>query len=404
MKILMVSSYLPFPLFSGGNIRLYNLLKLLSKKHKITLICEKRQNQTERDIEEVEKFCEKVITVERKKQWSVKNILKTGFSLNPFLITGHKSDEMTQSIKNELAQNKFDLIHAETFYVMQNLPDVSIPVVLVEHNIEYLIYKRFVDNAKFFIKPLLIFDVLKLKKIEEYYWRRATKLVSVSNIEKNLMTRKDVVVVPNGVDLEKFKFQEAENKFLEKQKRILFIGDFKWMQNRDAVSFIIKEIWPEIKSKIIHSASSGQKSNEGIELWIVGRNMPQSIKNLTNDKNVIFDDNNQDKTEEIYKKSFLLLAPLRIAAGTSYKILEGMASGTAVVTTNLGVEGLDAKNNIHVLVGEDAKSLAQNATSLLTDKTLYEKLTKNARDFVEKNYAWEEIVKKLEKVYISVLN
>ena len=385
----MVSSYLPFPLLSGGNIRLYNILKLLSKKHKITLICEKRSNQTEKDVKEVEKICKKVITVQRKKQWSIKNIIKTGFSLNPFIITGHQSKEMTRVIKRELEKESFDLIHVETFYVMQNLPKVSIPVVLVEHNIEYLAYKRFVDNTKFFIKPLLMLDVLKLKQKEEYYWKTASKLVAVSAIEKNLMTRKDVSVVPNGVDLEKFKFQTPDGKFSNKEKRILFIGDFKWMQNRDAVSFIIKEIWPLINSKL------------DVKLWIVGRNMPQSMKNLTNDKRIIFDDNNKDKTEVIYEKSFLLLAPIRIGAGTSYKVLEGMASGTAVITSSLGIEGLEAKNNVHVLTSDNAQTFADNVQNLLTDKVLYDKLTKNARDFVEKNYNWEEIAKKLEEVYLS---
>ena len=366
MKILVVSSYLPFPLLSGGNIRLYNLLKLLSGKHKITLICEKRPNETEDDIKNVEKICEKVITVERKKQWSVKNIVKTGFSLNPFIITGHQSKEMKNAIERELEKENFDLIHVETFYVMQNLPEVQIPVVLAEHNIEYLAYKRFVDNTKFFIKPLLMIDVLKLKKIEEYYWKKATKLVAVSNAEKNLMTRKDVSVIPNGVDLEKFKFQKSDDKFLNKEKRMLFIGDFKWMQNRDAVHFIIKEIWPKIMAN-----GKLQMANGGLKLWIVGRNMPQSIKSLTGDKNVIFDDNNKEKTEEIYKKSFLLLAPIRVGAGTSYKVLEGMATGTAVVTTNLGIEGLEAKNNIHVLASEDPKAIAQNVRSLLSDRNLY---------------------------------
>ena len=389
MNILMVSSYLPFPLLSGGNIRLYNLLKLLSRKHKITLICEKRPNQTEKDVKEVEKICEKVITVKRNKQWSVRNIVKTGFSLNPFIITGHQSKEMTKAIKLELEKGDFDLIHVETFYVMQNLPKVLIPVVLVEHNIEYLAYKRFVDNTKFFIKPLLMLDVLKLKRAEEYYWKSANKLVAVSSIEKNLMLRKDVVVIPNGVDFEKFKFQETDTKFLEKEKRILFIGDFKWMQNRDGASFIIKEIWPLISSK------------KDVKLWIVGRNMPESMKKLTHDKRIIFDDNNKEETEAIYKKSFLLLAPIRIGAGTSYKVLEGMATGTAVVTTSLGIEGLEAKNNIHVLASNDAKTLALDVQKLLTDKALYGKLTNNARDFVQKNYNWEEITQRLEEVYLS---
>ena len=392
MRILVVSSYLPFPLFSGGNIRLYNLLKLMTKKHKITLICEKRPNQTNEDVKEVEKVCEKVITVERKKQWSTKNILKTGFSKNPFLITGHTSLEMKNAIIEELEKEKYDVIHVETSYVMQNLPQTTIPVVLAEHNIEYLVYKRFADNVSIVARPVLFLDILKLKRLEEYFWKKADKLIAVSDVEKKIMKREDTVIVPNGVDLNKFKFQEVKSKFAADEKRILFIGDFKWMQNRDAINFIIKQIWPKIDSKF------------NLKLWIVGRNIPSNIKNLTDDPNIIFDDNNKDKTEEIYEKSFLLLAPIRIGGGTSYKILEAMATGTAVVTTNLGIEGLGAKNEDQVLTAETAQEISGNVMRLVEDENLYEKLTRNARDFVEENYSWEKIVKKLEAVYLSVVN
>ncbi len=400
MRILVVSSYLPYPLFSGGSIRLYSLLRLLSKKHKITLICEKRQFQTEEDIEEMRKICDKVITVERRKQWSAKNILKTGFSFNPFLITGHQSREMYEKIKEELLRQKYDLIHVETFYVMQNLPVVSIPVVLVEHNIEYLVYKRFADKAPFFVRPILLADVLKLKRKEEFFWQRAAKLVAVSNIEKSIMRREDVSVVPNGVDVGKFTFTEPGEKFEGDEKRVLFIGDFKWMQNRDAAAFIIREVWP----KIITNYKS-QIPNFKLKLWIVGKNIPENIKELGSaDESIIFDSDNKEETPAIFSKAFLLLAPIRIGGGTSYKILESMASGTAIVTTILGIEGLEAKDGIHVLTADDAEGFSSAAVKLLEDKKLYKDLTKNARKLVEDNYDWNTIAQKLEKVYKSALS
>src|SRR5258708_26564198 len=122
MKILLVSSFLPYPLVNGGNIRIFNLLKQLSKKHEITLICERRDFQTDRDVEEVKKYCKRVLTVRRKKQWSLLNVLKTGFSFSPFLVVGHTSSLMKEKIRKELENTDFDLIHVETFYVLQNLP------------------------------------------------------------------------------------------------------------------------------------------------------------------------------------------------------------------------------------------------------------------------------------------
>jgi hypothetical protein len=111
----MVSSYLPYPLYSGGHVRLYNLIKNLAEKHDITLICEKRDNQSEEEIKAVEAICKKVITVKRQKQWSVENILKTGFSMDPFLIIGHTNAQMQLAIRDELVRENYELIHVETF-------------------------------------------------------------------------------------------------------------------------------------------------------------------------------------------------------------------------------------------------------------------------------------------------
>src|ERR1035437_2734908 len=396
MKILMVSSYLPYPLYSGGQIRLYNLLKNLSKKHEITLICEKRSNQTADDIEEVKKICKRVITVNRQKQWSFGNILKTGFSMDPFLIVGHTNEELRLAIRDELVRESYDLIHVETFYVYQNLPRVSIPVVLVEHNVEYLVYERFAKLANPVLKPFFLLDVLKLKRKELEAWKKADKLVAVSNAEKRVMKRADIDVVPNGVDTSNFRFRSSEE--IPAEKRILFIGDFKWLQNVDAAENILKHIWPRISLKLSES-----KEKPNLKLWLVGRNIPTKIKNLATGKNIILDENNKDETSTIFRKAYVLLAPIRAGGGTSYKIIEAMASGTGVVTTNLGIEGLEAKNNIHVLASENEDEMANLVLSLIKDHSLYRKLTLNARKLVEEKYDWKIIAEKLNEVYVSCL-
>jgi len=391
MKILMVSSFLPYPLFSGGQVRLFNIIKNLADKHEITLICEKRSYQTDQNVKELEKICKKVLTVERKKQWTFSNIIKTGFSANSFLTTGHVSKEMQKLIKDEIEAENYDLIHVETFYVMQNLPASlrSLPVVLVEHNIEYLVYKRYADKTSPILKPLLSLDVLKLKRQERLCWQRAAKLVAVSEIEKKLMNRKDVVIVPNGVDLDKFKTKNSELKTERGEKTVLFMGDFKWMQNVDAAEQILSKIWPLIL-----------ETNLNVKLLIVGKNIPQKIRALGKE-GVTFDENVFDAFE-VYKKADILLAPIRIGGGTSFKILEAMASGVAVVTTDLGIEGLGAVNGIHVLVGNNENEQANQVIRLIRGENLLRELTKNARDLVEEKYDWKKIVAVLEYVYNSV--
>lgn len=397
MKILLVSSFLPYPLTSGGHIRLFNLIKELSSRHQITLICEKRNFQRDPDIQEIKKFCETVITVRRKKQWSISNILKSGFSQYPFLLVGHTNLAMKQAIKDVLREKTFDLIHVETFYVMQNLPKTYLPIVLVEHNIEYLVYKRFVDHASVWLRPLLYFDVLKMKRIEEYFWTKSTQLVAVSEEEKNIMQHK-AVVVPNGVDIKKFAYCPFVQKEQRKEKRVLFIGNFKWIQNVKAVEWILQAIWPTINLKL-----KAENLQNNLKLWIVGGAIPEALKKLGS-KDVIFDEQAPAETEKIYHKAFALLAPIQIGGGTSYKILEAMATGLPVVTTALGAKGIGAMQNRHLLIKETSDELANGVIQLLQDSRLYQVLSGNARKLIEQRYQWSEISKRLEQIYLSVVN
>jgi len=399
MKILMVSSYLPYPLFSGGHIRLFNLIKELSSKHEITLICEKRDYQGKAEIEELKKFCKKVIVIPRRKQWSVMNILKTGLSSSPFLITGHALPEMKKEITRELNESQFDLIHVETSYVMQNIPKTHVPIVLVEHNIEYLVYKRFADRSPLPIKLLLSIDVMKLKSWEESMWRKATKLVAVSEFERKIMEkiRTDVAVVSNGVDIEQFTVYNLQSTRDTKEKTILFIGEFKWVQNRDAIEWIIKEIWPKLRAEFIPSMT-----DKGIKLWVVGRSIPESIRKLTSDKSIIFDESAPKETEEIFRKSDLLLAPIRVGGGTSFKVLEAMATGVPVVTTDLG-NAIEAKENSEIIIAKDASDFVVKIKKLLEDKIFYETISRNGRKLIEGKFNWKKIANDLNSVYESVV-
>jgi len=397
MKILMVSSFLPFPLYSGGHIRLYNILKILSQNHEVILVCEKRDYQSEKDKDEIEKICKKVITVDRKKQWTLSNIVSSGFSFSSFLITGHTNSKMKEEISTLLNNNKFDIIHAETSYIMQNIPETLVPIVLIEHNIEYLVYKRYADKASLFIRPFLNIDILKLKNQEERFWNKADYLVAVSEDEKTIMKNynKNIAIVSNGVDLDNFKFQISNFKFSQKEKTILFIGDFKWVQNRDAVEFILKKIWPTLISNI-----KNKKLN--MKLWVVGKNIPQEFKKLRY-SNIVLDENAPDDTSLIYKKADLLLAPIRIGGGSSYKILEAMSSGVPVITTKLGANPLGAITGKEIIVSENEKEIADQILKLFSDEEFYKKISSNARILIEEKYDWKKIVKRLEDVYRKAL-
>lgn len=393
MNILVVSSFLPFPLFSGGHVRLFNILKELSKNHTLTLVCEKRDQQSQTDVEELKKICKSVYTVPRKKQWSLSNILKTGFSLDPFLVVGHTSKEMREVIGTLIKENQFDTIHVETFYVMQNIPKTNVPIVLVEHNIEYLVYERFAGKAPVFLRPLLYLDLLKLKKIERHFWKNAKRLIAVSEEEKQLMNISNVIVVPNGVDIEKFKVNSLKLKE-DGEKKVLFIGDFKWIQNKDAASWLIKTIWSRFKSKY---------NLPNVSLWVVGRSIPKKIQLLSNDRDITFDENAPKDTKEIFKQAYVLVSPVQVGGGTSFKVLESMASGVPVITTSLGIEGIQAVENKEYLLANTTEEFVDKLYVLLSNRGMYEDISKNARKVIEDKYDWKKIIIQLENAYKSAV-
>lgn len=391
MKILMLTPYLPYPLMSGGQIRSYNLLKNLALKHEITLYSFIRKEEEKKYIPELLKFCKRVEVFKRRPAWSFKNIFLAGLTLYPFLVSIYLSFKLRKAIKQELEKEKYDLIHAETFYVMPNIPKTSVPILLVEQTIEYIVYQHFVENIKLLpLKWLLTIDVAKIKHWEKHYWQKAQMVIAMSEADKKIMQgispKLKIEIVPNGVD---FNFFNKGKENLGSNPVILFVGNFKWLQNREAVVTLVKEVWPIIT-----------KSIKDVRLWIVGQNPTPDIKALSSQ--VIKIDQSVEDIRKAYLNSDVLLAPIKGSGGTRFKILEAMASGIPVVTTSIGIEGIDAENEKEVLVRDSSDQLANAVIKLLKDRFFYRDLTTRARELSKRKYNWENIGAKLDKIYEEV--
>lgn len=390
----MLTPYLPYPPFSGGQTRSYNLIKNLSKKHEITLFSLIKDDREKDYVQELKKYCKKVRVFKRSKTpWTLRNILLTGFGPYPFLVIRNLVPEEKDALTQELKREKYDLIHAETFYVMPHIPKTDIPILLVEQTIEYSVYKHFVeDQAPFLLRPLLWIDVLKLRLWETNFWKQADKVVAMSESDraamKALVPKLHIDIVPNGIDIEYFSLEREKD---QKIPRVLYVGNFKWLQNVEAAELLIEKVWPMIKSKVKDAV-----------LWIVGMNIPEEIKSRANDKIQIAE--GIPDIREAYLNSSVLVTPIKGPGGTRLKILEAMASALPVVTTSVGAEGLDVVNGEHVLISDDLSELAGLAVSVIKDKNLAGRLGKSERKFVVERYRWQISADLLDKIYKEAVN
>ena len=396
MKILMLTPYLPYPPSAGGQVRSYNLIKQLSKHHKITLVCFTRDTNTDDQIKHMQQFCAKVLTFKRGKAWTLPNILRTGFSLYPFLIMIYFTPEMRHQLEEEIQTGNYDLIHAETFYVMPYLPKTNLPTVLVEQTIMSRVFEHQVKNyEEAWLRPLYMIDVLKMRYWEKYFWRKANRLVSVSEedakVIKSLTPGIQVDIVPNGVG-EDF---VSVPRNLHYNHTVFYLGNYKWMQNWEAAHILATQIFPLIKAKISDA-----------KLKIVGQFPTAELKALRNqDINIVeLADSDRHGVVESTVSSGILIAPIYGPSGTRLKILAAMASMLPVVTTPIGSEGLGAKNGESILIGKTPRDLANLAVKVLKNKSLYQKIALSARAHVDKNFTYEAISRKLESIYEEVVH
>ena len=394
----MLTPYLPFPPSSGGQIRSFNLIKHLSKDHEITLYSLIKSDEEKKFIPKLEKYCKKVHVYKRSKSpWTLRNILLTGFGHYPFLVIRNLSPKEKSALKADLQKNEYDLIHAETFYVMPHIPETNVPILLVEQTIEYLVYKHYVENLKNLpMRLLLSIDVAKLKFWETKFWKKADGVVAVSDTDKKemikLARRLKVGLVPNGVNLEFFRAKKVWNK---KSPRVLFVANFKWLQNVEAAELLLDEVYPAIK-----------KSHPSSKVWIVGQHIPEEIMSRMSE-DVVIENLKEDDEEGIrkaYYEASVFVSPLRGPGGTRLKHFAAMAAKLPLVTTKVGAEGLGAVDGTHISVRNDPAGLAEAAIEILKKPVKAEKLANNARKLVEENYSWYKMSEYLDKIYSEVSN
>ncbi len=385
----MLTPYLPYPLLTGGQTRSFNLIKRLSVLgHEITLFSLVKSNNERRYVGELERFCKEVKVFNRsEKPWTLGNIFRTGFSFYPFLVIRNWAGGEKRAIAEKLKKEKFDLIHAETFYVMPHIPHTSVPILLVEQTIEYLVYRHYADSHRnSFLKPFLYFDVLKMKYWEKRFWGQANKVAAMSLEDKQIMLSQlpnlDVDIVPNGVDSDFF--GESVTK-RSKTPIVLYLGNFTWLQNREAVEVLVAKVWPRIKSQI-----------PSAKLWIIGKDAQKFFPDLSTDDIRVEE---VDDVRLVYQGASVLVAPIYGGGGTRYKNFEAFASGLPVVTTPIGIGGINAKDGVEVVVRDQPEDIAQAAVDLLEDSKLAAKIADNARKLVKNKFDWDPIARNLSRIY-----
>ncbi len=395
MKILMITPYLPYPLYSGGQTRSYNLIKHLSKKHQITLFSFIRSPEENKYLKNLP-YCKKIKIFIRGKTWDPKKVLFATLTPYPFLVANYYSCNLKKAIREELKNNHYDLVHIECFYLMPNIPKTNLPKILVDQTIEYEVYHHHTQTLPWYLllfKPFYYFDVLKIFLWERHFWKTANQTCAVSEDDRKLMKKNcpqtKFAVVKNGVSAESFtkkKFKKTSNP------TVLFgVANFKWMQNREGVDILLKSVWPKIKERLPQA-----------KLWIIGRYAPEFYGQFNKDKDIIVKE--ADDINYFYQKAWVLVAPIRSGGGSRTKFFEAMASKLPIITTSPGIEGIKVKKNQEAIIVNTNDQLAKATVSLIKNPKKMAEIGQKAQKLIVKKYSWKESAQELDRVYELVVN
>jgi len=137
------------------------------------------------------------------------------------------------------------------------------------------------------------------------------------------------------------------------------------------------------------------------KLHIAGRNSSEAIDALVNDSIIMHGE--VESAIDFINSAKLMIVPLFSGSGTRVKILEGMALSKAIVSTSIGLEGINAQNHKHLIIEDDPAAFANAVLSLIQDPKLRTKLGNAGNEFVRKQYDSMENAKILLKKYEELI-
>ena len=397
MKILLVTSYFPYPPIVGGKVRVWNLLKRIAERHEVTLLSLLDSANDTQFLSDVQQYCTRVETVVKQRRRSrgklLLLLLKTMLKGQPPRNGIAYYEGMKRKVQEVVRSQSFDIVHLEESHMapyVEYMAGTNNPAYLIAlHDIGATQYKRVLTIQSGLQSRFLTWlDWYFLRRWEPtYFARHFDKCVVVSPMDRDLLRQAnpalDPVVIPNGVDTAQYELLPESPD----SKEILFVGKMNYPPNVDGALFFYREVFPLVQQQVPQA-----------HLLIVGTNPLPEIQALATDPAVEVTGHVEDVTP-YYRRACVSAVSLRAGSGTRLKILEALALGRPVVSTSLGCEGLAVTHGENILIADTPADFANRTIQILNDEGLRQRLVVNGRRLVETTYDWEVIAQQLLQLY-----
>ena len=325
--VVIASPYLPFPLSHGGAVRMYNLMRGTAPV--LIAFCDELATPPPELLE----ICREVILVRRHGSHYRRDTPR------PDMVEEFDSESFRACLKQTIRRWNPDIVQLEFTWMAQYAGDCSpAKTILVEHDITFDLQEQLVANSpgNWELKQQL----QKWRAFETAAWKQVDCVVTMSAKDQALIP--GAACLPNGVDTSRFTPSVAEPE----PRRLLFIGSFAHLPNVRALEFFLKDVWPLLGPGYVLHIIAGYNP----ERYAVNADLMQpgiELEGFVSD------------VRTAYSRAEMVIAPLMASAGTNIKVLEAMAMGKLVVSTPAGINGLDLKPDLDLIVVTSAAEMAE---------------------------------------------
>jgi glycosyltransferase involved in cell wall biosynthesis len=385
--LLFLSWWWPYPASNGSKLRVYNLLRHLSRTYKVTLLSfAEMEEATPEEVDHMRAFCPEIEIIP--KPHFHPNTLKATlgyFSPWPRSLIDVYSPIMAAHVRALLRQMPPDVIVASELQTMRYL-ELAPNVPSIFEEVESTVFHDTVKAAKGRLGRFRAqLTVTKFDGALKRQLTRGVALTVVSEAEQAHIRRiappgAEIVVVPNGVDIT----TNRPNSSIQPQPHsLIYTGAVTYSANLDAVQYCVREVLPLIRARAPQT-----------QFTITGSTGRVNVDDLKRQPGVIFSGYLPSVAGAV-QASWAMIVPLRVGGGTRLKILEAMALGTPVISTSKGAEGLNVRHGENILIADTPQALADATTQLFADAALRTRLAQGGRALVERDYDWGIITARL---------
>jgi glycosyltransferase involved in cell wall biosynthesis len=392
MRILVLTAKAIWPLHGGAEIRNFSLLKEAARHHEVASLSFLRAGERDAHVGALAPYCRRIETVELPPRPRPKRILKALRSWaggsRPLVLDEYWSADMRAMLERVVREENIDVIHAHCLHVGQYAPHRGRAAFVYDaHNLEHVLWNRFAKVQSPPVRAFVRGQIPKFVIWERLVGQLSEKSVMLSEEDsaefRKVAPESDVVIVPNGADLEYF---EPRRDAVVEESSILYFAHFGWPPQDDAALHLHDDILPLVRREI-----------PGARLYLVGRNPPPAIQRLSRD-GVTVTGMVPDIRDYIARAAVVAL-PLRIGSGTKHRVFQSLAMEKAVVTTSVGAEGIALEHDVTALLSDDPARIAEHIVALLRDPARRERIGRAGRELVTSRYEWGANYRLLDRAF-----